>query len=396
MHFSRLLLGSFLLVALVGSALVSQAANACPFCGQAGQTLTQEVNDANMIVFGSLSNPKRDPDEFGKGTTEMTVEMVVKDDPFLKGRKTITLPRYIPQDPKNPSKYLVFCNIFKDQLDPYRGEAVAPDSKLAAYLKGAIAIRSKDAATRLRYFFDYLDSPENTISVDAYMEFAAADFKEVAAVAPKLPAATIAKWLRDPNVQPSRIGLYGSLLGQCGNAKEHAGLLREMLDDPKKRFSSGVDGMLAGYVELDPKAGWKYVRDLIADPKQEFLVRYAALRAARYFYDYRKDLISTNDVVDALRLLLDQGDIADLPIEDLRKWGRWELTDKIISLYGQKSHNIPIVKRSIIRFALSAPADNMAALAFLKERRAEDPERVKDIEQLLELERTPVKTDVKK
>jgi hypothetical protein len=395
MQSSRLLFTPILGVALAGYLLTSPSAGACPFCGQAGQTLTQEVNDANMIVFGTLSDAKRDPDEFGKGTTEMKVEMVVKDDPFLKGRKTITLPRYIPLDPKNPTKYLVFCNVFKDQLDPYRGEAVAPDSKLAEYLKGAIAIRSKDAATRLRYFFDYLDSPENTISVDAYMEFAAADFKEVAAVAPKLPAATIAKWLRDPNVQPSRIGLYGSLLGQCGNAKEHAPLLREMLDDPKKRFSSGVDGMLAGYVELDPKAGWKYVLGLIADEKQEFLVRYAALRAARYFFDYRKDLISANDVVGALELLLNQGDIADLPIEDLRKWGRWELTDKIVSLYGQKSHNIPIVKRAIIRFALSAPADNAVAAAFLKERRAEDPERVKDIEQLLELER-PAKSEPKK
>ena len=196
----------------------------------------------------------------------------------------------------------------------------------------------------------------------------------MAAVAPKLPAATIAKWLRDPNVQPSRIGLYGSLLGQCGNAKEHGPLLREMLEDPKKKFSSGIDGMLAGYVELDPKSGWKYVRELIADEKQEFLVRYAALRAARYFYDYRKDLISANDVVGALELLLDQGDIADLPIEDLRKWGRWEMTEKIISLYGRKSHTIPIVKRAIIRFALSAPANNAAAAAFLKEpARAERP-----------------------
>lgn len=373
--------------------------SACPFCPQAGQTLTNEVNQANLILFGTLSNAKRDPNEFGKGTTEMAIDIVVKDQDYLKGRTTVTLPRYVPPDPKSPSKYLVFCEISKDVLDPYRGQPVAVDSKIAEYLKGAIAVRSQDAPAKLKYFFSYLDSPEEAISSDAFMEFAAADQKDVAVIAPKLDPNTIVKWLRDPNTSPSRYGFYGSLLGQCGNGKEHAHLLREMLDDPKKKFSSGVDGMLAGYVMLAPKEGWEYIRGILADPKQEFLTRYAALRTIRFFWDYRNKDITAEQIVDAMQLLLTQGDIADLPIDDLRRWGRWELTDKIISLYGQKSHTIPIVKRSIVRFALSVPTDNAKAQAFLKERRAEDPERVKEIEQLLELERTPVppmKTEVKK
>src|SRR6476619_6820399 len=117
---SRVLSVVLALTLIAGS---SPRAAACPFCPQAGQTLTQEVNQANLIVFGTLSNAQRDPNEFGKGTTDMTIEMVVKDHEMLKGKKTITLPRYVPSDPKNPSKYLVFCEIFNGQLDPYRGEA---------------------------------------------------------------------------------------------------------------------------------------------------------------------------------------------------------------------------------------------------------------------------------
>ena len=205
---------------LLGSLTVTQV-HACPFCPTAGQTLSQEVNQANLIIFGTLSDAKRDPQEFGKGTTEMKIEMVVKDHEFIKGLTQITLPRYIPPDPKNPTKHLVFCELYKGKLDPYRGEAVAPDSKIAEYLKGALAVRGQDAVTRLGYFFKYLDSPESAISMDAFMEFAAADYKEIAAIATKLPAATIVKWLRDPNTQASRFGFYGSLLGNCGNAKEH-------------------------------------------------------------------------------------------------------------------------------------------------------------------------------
>jgi hypothetical protein len=382
-------------VGLLVTLLSAVPSAACPFCPTAGQTLTQEVNQANLIIFGTLSNAKRDPEEFGKGTTEMTIEVVVKEHEIVKGQTKITLPRYVPADPKNPSKYLVFCDVLKGKLDPYRGEAVALDSKIAEYLKGAIVVRDKNAATRLKFFFNYLDSSESAISLDAFMEFAAADYAEIASIAPKLPADKIVKWLRDPNTSAARFGFLGSLLGYCGNAKEHGPLLREMLLDPKKKFSSGMDGMMAAYVMLDPKEGWEFIRSVLADEKKEFLERYAALRAVRYFQDYRRDAEITHEqVVDAMQLLLSQGDIADLPIDDLRRWGCWEMTDKVLSLYSEKSHSIPIVKRAIVRFALSAQyaqPDNAKAAAFLKQRRAEDPDRVKEIEQLLELERTPPK-----
>jgi hypothetical protein len=390
----RTLVASALAFAFFGS-LFAPSAAACPFCSTQGQTLSGEVNQANLIVYGTLSNAKRDPNEFGKGTTEMNIEIVVKDHEFLKGKKTLTLPRYVPPDPKSPTKYLVFCEVYKGQLDPYRGEAVPPNSKIAEYLKGAIAVRDKDAATRLDYFFKYLDSSEQAVSIDALMEFGNADYKDQREVFRTFPAATVVKWLKDPSTSAARFGLYGSILGHCGNAKEHAPLLRAMLDDPKKRYSSGMDGMLAGYVLLDPKEGWKYVAGLMADEKQEFLIRYAALRTARFFWDYQKDVIPADAIVAAMLPLLDQGDIADLPIDDLRRWGRWELTGRILGYYGTKSHSIPIVKRAIIRFALCAPADNAVAAAFLKQRRAEEPERVRDIEQLLELEKAPPKPESK-
>lgn len=386
----------YFLILSVAFGLFATAAQAacCPFCPSQGRTLSAEVDQANFIVFGTLSNAVRDPNEFGKGTTDLALELVVKDHEFLKGKKSITLPRYVPPDPKNPRKFLVFCEIYKGELDPYRGEAVNGDSKIAEYLKGAIAVRDKEPVAKLNYFFKYLDSPEQDISQDAYAEFAIADYKDVSEVAAKLPAETIVKWLRDPNTPPSRFGLYGYMLGKCGNAKEHAPILREMLDDPKRKYSSGLDGMLYGYVLLDPKPAWKYLLGLIGDQESEFLTRYAVLRTLRVVWESKSSGIKPEEVMNAMLILLTQGDIADLPIEDLRRWQRWELTEKVLALYGQKGHNIPIVKRAIIRFALCAPNDPKAA-EFIKQRRAEDPERVKDIENLLELEK-PVTPEPKK
>jgi hypothetical protein len=377
--------GLIAVAALLGLAL---PARSCPFCTSQGQTLLGEVNQANLIVYGTLANAQRDPNEFGKGTTDLQIEMVVKEHPVLNNRKTLTLPRYIPVDPKGQTKHLVFIEVYNGNLDPYRGEAVAGDSKIAEYLKGAIVVRDKDLPTRLAYFFKYLDSPEPTISNDAYMEFGNADYKEYRPLAEKLDADLVAKWLKDPNTPASRYGLYGSILGHCGK-KEHAVVLRELMDDPKKRFSSGVDGMLAGYLLLDKQEGWNYLLGLLKDEKNEFLIRYAGLRTVRFLWEFRPDVIDKKQLLEASSILLGQGDIADFPIDDLRRWGQWQMTDKVLGLYGKETHNAPIIKRAIIRYALCAPPEQKGAQEFVKKMRAEDPERVRDIEELLKLEQAP-------
>src|SRR5262249_20144453 len=221
-------------------------------------------------------------------------------------------------------------------------------------------------------------------------EFANADYKDFHQVAAKLPADTIVKWLKDENTPASRFGLYGSMLGHCGKA-EHAKTLRTLLDDPMKRFASGIDGMLAGYVMLEPKGGWKYVREILNDSSKEFLLRYAALRCARFFWEFRPDGVDKKDLVEGIALLIDQDDIADLAIEDLRKWKRWEMTDKILGLFDKKSHDIPIIRRAILRFALNAPKEQTKAAEFVQAQKKKDAEWVKDVDELLQLELEPPK-----
>jgi hypothetical protein len=381
-----------LLSVAAGLALVLAApapAPACPFCPSAGQTLLGEVNQAHLIVFGSLSNAQRDPNEFGKGTTDMDIEVVVKDHEFLKGKKKITLPRYVPPDPKAKSKHLIFCEIYKGELDPYRGEAVPEDSKIAEYLKGAIDLSDKDVPTKLHYFFKHFDSADWSISGDAFQEFSNADYKDVRIAAAKMDPDRILKMLKDPNTSIARFGLLGLLLGHCGSGEKHAGALKDFIDDPKVKQATGLDGLLAGYILLDPKAGMNYVGAIIKDTKEDFLVRYAGLRCLRFFWEYRDEVVHKPAIVEALKPLLDQPDIVDLAVEDFRKWQQWDQAPQIIALFDRPSHDVSIIQRSIIKYALSAPADNKACATFLARMRTDEKqaERVKDLEQLLELEK---------
>lgn len=385
------MLPRLLLPALVATALlaVPRTASACPFCNAPGQiTLTGEVQQADFILYGTLSNAVPDPTGgFGKGTTDLKIDMVIKSHEMIAGKKTLTIPRFIPPDGKD-SKFLIFFNVFNGQIDPYRGEAVPADSKLPEYLKGALAVRQKDIVTRLKYFFDYLEDPDLVISTDSYAEFGLAEYKEVRPVAEKLPAATLLKWMKDPNTRPTRYGLYGLLLGHCGK-KEDAKTIRALLDDPNNTFTSGLDGVLAGYILLDQKAGWEYIGGLVKDQAKEFPVRYAALKTIRFFYEFRPDVVTNQQVLDAMTKLIAQSDLADLPIEDLRKWQCWDMTPVVLSYADKESHNIPIVKRAILKFAVSAAAHKPAAAEFVKVARQKDPKKVQLVEDLLKDEQKP-------
>src|SRR5262245_54495186 len=170
-----------LVIGLAGIVLARPApALPCTLCGagnpQDSQTLRQSAASAKLIIYGVLANPrpaKGDDGPAGKGTTDLKIERVLKSDPWLGNKKVVEINRYIPVDPKAPPKFLVFCDILNNQLDPYRGVPVKA-AALVEYVKGAIAVDAKNSTKSLLYFFDYLDSADQTVATDAYLEFAKA------------------------------------------------------------------------------------------------------------------------------------------------------------------------------------------------------------------------------
>jgi hypothetical protein len=373
----------FTLTLLVGAALPA-AASAFTFCCINSSTLIDEINQAGMVLYGTLTNAKPDDnDEPGQGTTDLHIEAIIKAHEILgKNQKVITLPRYVPPTDKK-LKHLIFCDPFKGKVDPYRGVPVSADSDLLKYIKGALEVKDKDIRTRLRYYFDYLGNKELEISNDAYKVFSQEDYKDYRDLAKKLPADLIAKWLEDPNTPSYRYDLLAKLLGHCGQDK-HAVLLRKMLDDPRKRGGSGFDGFLIGYTLLKPKEGWAYVKGILEDPKKDFMVRYAALRTVRFFYDWRPDVVKRKVLIEGTRKLLKQSDVADLAIEDLRKWKNWDSCDQILALHNMPSFNVPIVRRAILRFALCCPGKK--AEDYVEQCRKKDPQGVQDVFDLLIVE----------
>lgn len=392
-------------IALLALLLLISPGGACPFCGMQGPTLTGEVAQAKLVLYGQLTNAKEQVN--GDGTTDLAVETVIKnelggkkDDPLAANGKTVRLDRFLqPLGGADKYRYLVYCDVFRGKIDPYRTVPVIKDGGMAKYLLGALQHKDETIGKKLRFFFDYLDNPDLEISNDAYKEFGNADYKDYKDMATDLPAERVAGWLKDEKTPAFRYGLYASMLGHCGKDKD-AQLLHDLLEDPAKRLGSGVDGMLAGYVMLKPKQGWDYTYAILKDGKKEFMIRYAALRAVRFLWDSRPDLVSQKELKKGLSCLLEQSDIADLAIDDLRKRGCWDLTDAVLGLRnGKKDYkgnsiaDIPIVRRAMLRFALgcedSKSRSSTAARAYVDEQRKKDAQMVADAEELLKLEQMP-------
>ncbi len=66
-----------LAIVLVACLLLVSPGGACPFCGMQGPTLTGEVDQAKMVLYGTLANPDLKANN-GDGATDLVVEAVIK------------------------------------------------------------------------------------------------------------------------------------------------------------------------------------------------------------------------------------------------------------------------------------------------------------------------------
>jgi hypothetical protein len=364
--------------------IVVGAAPACSLCGAAlrqAPTFRQEaaLETARIILVGTAENP-----QLASRTTDLRIVEVLRSDPALKGKKVISVRQYLPvSDPKNPPRYLVFCDIYKGEFDPYRGVPLK-SADAVEYVRQVLKLDPKDQTGNLLFFFRYLDNPDPEIARDAFLEFAKATDQEITKVARRLDPAKLRAWLKSRETPAERLSVYALLLGACGS-DDDARFLKAMLDEANERTVNAYDGFLAGYIHLRPREGWELTHALLRDGRKPILIRLAAARTLSYFHGAQPKE-SAENVRKGLDAMIAQGELADIAIEDMRRWGIRDRTRDILDLYGKKGFDAPLMKRTIVRYALCCK-DDPAARAFIEQRRREDAELVKGVEEELQFEK---------
>lgn len=406
----------FALAALtVGLLAGADAAVACPFCSAPSLTLSEQAAQSDVVLLAKWkSGEKGNIDDDSESSTTFEVAQVLKG-PFKTG-DVIKQAGYQPAEKGAP--YLL-TGLGSDVV---QWDVPTPFSEKAFdYLAKAPSPKKDDGEkvsyqSRLPYFIKNLEADDETIANDAYYEFANAPYEDIVAIKDKLPREKIRGWVLDPNTPPSRLGLYGLLLGLSGT-KDDADAMEQMIAKPTDEFRIGLDGVMSGYLLLKKEPGLELVKKLkleneyivgpdgkpIVDERGEkvpvpFSETYAAMQSVRFMWDYGAGVIKPEHLRAAMRVLLDRPELADLAIADLARWKDWSVMDKLAKLYDQEAYQVPGIKRSIVRYFDAAtkdmPEDVDPKTAKLPEHVTEakehyaaikkkDPETVKSVEQFL-------------
>lgn len=356
----------------------------CGWC-KTSQPLLDDFADAHAVVYGTLHNPRGNPDDPKSGTTDLRVITVLKKHAIIEGKQIITLPRLIPvPDPKVPPQFLVYLDMFKGKIDPYRGIELRSDA-LVKYLEGAMKLDAKKPDLKLLYYARSLGSADKEVPKDAVLELGKIPYRVVREQATKLDAEAHLVRLERDQGDALRDSLDAFLLGHCGNEK-HAGRLRICLDKVIQFHGNSLDSLLTGYTLLAPKEGTALLLEILSNPQRPFMERYAALKTLRFFWTSRNDVMPAETARNLVALLLEQPDGCDLAIEEMRRRDEVRYLNKVLSLHDRKDFEMPIIRRAILRYALTFK-DKPAARDYVARQRAQKPEWVENTEELMKLER---------
>lgn len=358
----------------------------CPFCGAASLTLAEQLSTADGAVLVQWSSGVKEEGEDKPGSTTYEVLKVLKGPETLKKGDKIEMPRYRGG---KPGDLFLLLGTKGEQIE--WGSPMEVTETSFNYVAMAPTPETP-TAKRMAYYVKYLENPDQTIANDAFAEFANAPYKDVVAIKDQMSQENLRKWIQDKNVPPTRLGLYGMMLGLCGTP-EDAQLLEAKITEKTDEFRLGIDGIMGGYLLLTKDSGLKVIEESkFVDPKVPFAETFAAMQAIRFMWTYADGVIPKERLRESMRMLLPRPELTDLVITDLARWKDWAVLDQLYAMYDKEEYNIPSIKRAIVRYYLVSskdvpkeegkePGPHVAvAKKYLAQLREKDPKTVSDAE----------------
>lgn len=354
----------FLTATLILTLSAHRAEAWCPFCEAPSQTLAEQIDQSAHLLLGKWVGGEKPTNE-SPGTSTFRILKVAKSrgnmftafNPENPDGNLLELPQYIAG--KEEGLYILMGP--EDKLVNWHVPRAATESSWK-YLSNlpAPVTDEQQQIERLAYFLDYLEHPEINVANDAYSEFAMAPYETIKKLRDRMPREKICKWVMDPETPVTRMGLYGLLLGLCGN-DEDAELMKQKILLPEGDFRLGIEGVMSGYLILTGEQGLEvleeskmrastYINEKGKEVRLPFSEVYAAMQTLRFMWVYEPDRIEKDRLRLSMRNMLERPELADIAIADLCRWKDWGLHQRLIEMYDDEKFNIPSVKRAIIRY----------------------------------------------
>jgi len=395
-HRSIFLAGLSLLIAAL-ALFLSAPAGACPFCSAPSLTLSEQYvrADAALLVQW-VSGEMQSKERLGSTTYEVVqvARSPGKDAKAIEKGKKITLERY--RAAKRGDLFLLLGSRLKADTVEW-GSPLDVTAESFNYIVDAPAADAKPEK-RLGYYLKFLENPDRMVADDAYAEFANAPYKEIVPLAKQFPRDSLRKWITSPEVPATRLGLYGLMLGLCGN-DDDAAIMQTKIVENSDGFRLGIEGIMWGYLMLTGENGLDtIIKSKIEDKKVAFSETFAAMQALRNLWIYGDNRIPAERLKETMRLLLERPELTDLVISDLARWKDWSIQGRLMELYGAEDYDIPSIKRAIVRYMMASIKDVPAGGGektprhvtegekYLKQLRDRDPKMVNEVERYFYLQ----------
>ena len=356
----------------------------------------EECQSAPIVFTAWVESNRLSSANEQTGVSTLRLIGAVRHPPLVALPERITIDRFIPINQNRPSQaYLIFADINKDKLDPYRGIPIERPDVAREYLRGMLGLNPAEDQKRIEFAFSHLQSSEPEVVRDSFVELEKTATEDLIRFGAKLDRDKVKQMLKRRDIRGNQYATLVVLLAACGTTDDVPVLLdiaAQVHGKPEAGAAEThpastmpLDPLFIGLTRLAPKTGFAEIRKTIDDPKREFMHRYQAQRALRFLHEHRQFGIERASVIVAIAALLEQEDMVDLAVDDLRRFECWEYAARIVQL--PEKFQAPIVRRSVLRYALSAPKDVKAAADYVLLMRVLDKEAVENAEEVMKHEK---------
>jgi hypothetical protein len=230
------------MLALVGSG----SAKACQMCAAILQ-LTISAQELVYAEHSVLAMPVADANEFrvvtvirGDAPPGNTIKIADVFRPALKSDKPLLLIR-----DKSWRQWVNFGPVNADRADWLRKLSMT---------KRNFEMNDAEWREHVAYLLPYLENAEPMIAEIAYNELARAPYVALRSLKPRLDAAVVRAWLKDPKLA-ARQPTYLLLLGIVGAAQDGRWLAERIETARTTHATANLPALLGAYIELRGAAG---------------------------------------------------------------------------------------------------------------------------------------------
>jgi hypothetical protein len=314
-------------VAAVSAAVCLRSVPACDFCGAVDVSPTMSLRSAEAALSVEITGKKFlfAGDEGAKtAVTFKVVKNLLGEKPAVGASFTTTIPL---KNLGTSNKAVVM--VAGGEKNPVVLDAYPdPEGRLAEFLVKAASF-SKDEPAKIAFFAERLEDPDPWIAMDAQGQFYAIPNEAVHKAASALPAGKLREWIASEKVHVSRKGLYGMLLGLCGN-KDDVALLKNLFEAGQDNLLA-AGGALAGWARLEGRPG-EVLTPVINDGKRPLSARRAALNVVRYLLE-KADAKERPGLLDIYRAGLQDKVLAEYAVEEMARSLEFALMEDVQKLW---------------------------------------------------------------